>query len=137
MTLQGVITEVGARAESANAFPVSLVLKDIPSQLRAGMTAEVDVTFQGAGRNGYQEQSIQIPVSAIMAGLGQQGFVFVFDPEQRVVNKREVITEDILDNLIYISDGLVPGDIIATAGVTFLRDGQAVTLLEQKTQIFN
>jgi multidrug efflux system membrane fusion protein len=137
ITLQGVITEVGARAESANAFPVSLVLKDIPLELRAGMTAEVDVTFKGAGRNGYQGKTIQVPVSAIMAGPGQQAFVFVFNPEQKVVNKREVKTEDILDNLIYISDGLISGEIIATAGVTFLRDGQTVTLLEQKTQIFN
>lgn len=137
ITLQGVITEVGARAASANAFPVSLVLQDIPAELRAGMTAEVDVTYRGEGRTGYQGQTIQIPVSAILAGQGQQAFVFVFDPDLKTVNKRQVQTENILDNQIYISDGLVSGEIIATAGVTFLRDGQTVSLLEQKTQLFN
>ena len=137
VTLQGIVTEVGARAESANAFPVSLVLQDVPVGLRAGMTAEVDVTFKGLGRTGYSGQTVQIPVSAILAGAGQQAFVFVFDPQQKVVNKRKVQTEDILDNQIYISKGLVSGEIIATAGVTFLRDGQSVSLLEQQIQLFN
>lgn len=137
ITLQGIITEVGARAASANAFPVSLVLQDIPAELRAGMTAEVDVTYRGAGKAGYQERAIQIPVSAILAGAGQQGFVFVFDPDTKTVNKRQVQTENILDNQIFISDGLVSGEIIAIAGVTFLRDGQTVSLLEQQTQLFN
>ena len=137
VTLQGVITEVGARAESANAFPVSLVLQDIPKTLRAGMTAEVDVTFNGVGRTGYKGQTVQIPISSIMAGKDQQTFVFVFDTEKQVVNKRQVQAENILDNQIFISKGLVPGEIIATAGVTFLRDGQTVSLLEQKIQLFN
>lgn len=137
ITLQGIITEVGARAASANAFPVSLVLQDIPEELRAGMTAEVDVTFRGVGRTGYQGQSIKVPVSSILAGQGQQAFVYVFDPELKMVNKRLVQTEDIIDNQIYVSSGLEAGEIIATAGVTFLRDGQNVSLLEQQTQLFN
>jgi len=137
ITLQGIITEVGARAASANAFPVSLVLQDIPTELRAGMTAEVDVTYRGASRSSYQGQNIQVPVSAILAGQGQQAFVFVFDPQLKIVTKRQVQTENILDNQIYISEGLVAGEIIAIAGVTFLRDGQTVSLLEQKTQLFN
>lgn len=137
VTLQGIITEVGARAASANAFPVSLVLQDVPVGLRAGMTAEVDVTFKGARKTDYQGQSVQIPISAILAGAGQQAFVFVFDPETKTVSKRQVQTENILDNQIFISNGLVSGEIIATAGVTFLRDGQTVSLLEKQIQLFN
>ncbi|MFT2092217.1 efflux RND transporter periplasmic adaptor subunit [Paraglaciecola sp. 2405UD69-4] len=137
VNLQGVITEVGARAESANAFPVTLVLQDIPAELRAGMTAEVDVTFSGIGRTGYKGQTVQIPVSSILAGQGQQAYVFVYDPDLQVVNKRQVQTENILDNKVFVSDGLKVGEIIATAGVTFLREGQSVKLLEQNLQIFN
>ena len=137
ITLQGIITEVGARAASANAFPVSLVLQDIPEELRAGMTAEVDVTYSGTSKTGNYQRAIQIPISAILAGPGEQGFVFVFDPNTNTVNKRQVQTENILDNQIFISKGLTTGEIIAIAGVTFLRDGQTVSLLEQQTQLFN
>ena len=137
VTLQGVITEVGARAASANAFPVSLVLQDVPAELRAGMTAEVDVTYSGTSKNGSYARAIQIPISAILAGPGEQAFVFVFDSTTNTVNKRQVQTENILDNQIFISQGLTSGEIIATAGVTFLRDGQTVSLLEQQTQLFN
>ncbi|MGS2721128.1 efflux RND transporter periplasmic adaptor subunit [Paraglaciecola aestuariivivens] len=137
VTLTGVITEVGARAASANAFPVSLVLQDLPKGLRAGMTAEVDVTYSGVGRTGFKGPSIQIPVSSILAGPDQQSFVFVYDPQHQSVHKRQVVTENVLDNAIYISSGLAPGEIIAIAGVSFLREGQKVRLLEQQNQVFN
>lgn len=136
--IKGVVTEVGIRAASANAFPVTLVLQNVPEKLRAGMTAEVDISFEGHGQNGYVGgTSIQIPLSAILAGAGQKSYVFVFDSEEKVVNKRQVQTENILDNQIYIASGLQAGEIIAVSGVAFLREGQTVSLLEQQTQIFN
>jgi hypothetical protein len=38
---------------------------------------------------------------------------------------------------VFISDGLREGDIIAIAGVAFLRDGQQVSLLDPNVQRFN
>lgn len=137
LQLKGVITEVGTRAESANAFPVVLLLQGMESNLRAGMTAEVDFTFEGVGRTGYKGNTIKVPVAAIHPDTGQNAYVFVYDPEQQVVNKRQVQTENILDNQVLISSGLQDGEIIATAGVAFLRDGQQVSLLDTHIQRFN
>jgi len=137
VTMQGRINEIGTRAESANAFPVTAVLQESNKRLRAGMTAEVDFIFDGQGRSGHTGKTIQVPLSALRAGLNQKVYVFVFDENKQVVNLREVKTENILNNKVFISKGLNHGDIIATAGVSFLRDGQQVSLLDKSTQRFN
>ena len=136
-TINGVVSEVGVRAETANAFPVTLVLANSPSQLRAGMTAEVDVSYQGHGRTGYSGNAVLIPLSAVGADIGQGGYVFVYDVDSGTVKRTPIQTENLLDNTLYVSSGLKPGDIIAIAGVSFLRDGQKVTLLEKDVQLFN
>ena len=137
LTMQGKITEIGTRAESANAFPLTVVLQSDNPLLRAGMTAEVEFAFEGVGRTGHTGAVMRIPVTALRAGINQKTYVFVYDVEQQVVVKTLVQTENVLENEVYISAGIKEGDIIATAGVAFLRDGQAVTLLDTKTQRFN
>ena len=136
-SMQGQVTEIGTRAESANAFPVTVLLQTTADNLRAGMTAEVDFTFTGSGRTGYKGLTVNVPVTALLAGLEQKVYVFVYNPKQQRVIKREVQTENMMNNRIYISAGLQPGEIIAIAGVSFLRDGQKVTLLDKQTQRFN
>ncbi|MCW8832896.1 MAG: efflux RND transporter periplasmic adaptor subunit [Colwellia sp.] len=133
----GRIAEIGTRAEAANAFPVTVVLQKESSLLRAGMTAEVDFSFEGVGKTGFQGVAINVPFSALRAGVGQKSYVFVYDPKNNVVNQRQVQTENVLNNIVFISSGLKSGEIIATAGVAFLRDGQKVTLLDNTIQRFN
>lgn len=135
--MNGRITEIGTRAESANAFPVTVVLQGDNPLLRAGMTAEVEFIFEGVGRTGHKGPSIKIPLTAISPGLEQKAFVFVYNVDEKVVYRREIKTENILNNQVYISSGLQSGEIIATAGVAFLRDGQQVSLLDAKTKRFN
>lgn len=137
MKMLGQVTEIGTRAESANAFPVTVVLQSSNPLLRAGMTAEVEFIFEGIGRTGHTGPAIRIPLTALSAGLAQKAYVFVFDKNAQVVRRTQVQTENILNNEVYISSGLKQGDIIATAGVAFLRDGQEVTLIDTKTQRFN
>ncbi|WP_196138654.1 efflux RND transporter periplasmic adaptor subunit [Aliikangiella sp. G2MR2-5] len=137
LSLSAKIAEIGSKAVAANAFPVTLTLEEQDPRLRAGMTAEVDFTFEGQGRTGYTGESIKVPVSAISAGTDESSYVFVYDPDKGIVNKREVQTENIINNEIFISSGVQPGDIVATAGVAFLRDGQKVVLLDDSVQRFN
>tara|TARA_R110000744_G_scaffold28425_14_gene68599 strand:- start:2926 stop:4062 length:1137 start_codon:yes stop_codon:yes gene_type:complete len=139
----GVITEVGTRAETANAFPITLVLNGSSPLLRAGMTAEVDITYTSQADSDEKskisstEEMMIIPVSALGAGQNQTKFVFVFDPASQTISKRDVIAKNILGNEVYISKGLKAGEIIAIAGVAFLRNGQHVTLLDANIKRFN
>ncbi|WDE14377.1 efflux RND transporter periplasmic adaptor subunit [Thalassomonas haliotis] len=137
LTGSGVITEIGSKAQSANAFPVTVLVKNDLQHLRAGMTAEVNFTFAGTGRSGYRGEAFRLPVSALGAGVGQQAYVFVYDRQSSQVAKRRVEVENILNNDVFISSGLKQGEIIATAGVSYLRHGQRVSLLDQQVKQFN
>ena len=147
--LTGVITEVGTRAETANAFPITLVLNGSSPLLRAGMTAEVDITYTNEEYqnaltqlpnnqiNSSSHESKIVPVSAVGAGLNQSKFVFVYNVASQTVTKRNVIATNILGNEVFIASGLKAGEIIAIAGVSFLREGQKVSLLDDNVQRFN
>ena len=58
LTGEGTVTEIGTRAQTANAFPVTVLIDSSVVGLRAGMTAEVDFTFEGVGRTGLSRSSI-------------------------------------------------------------------------------
>lgn len=134
---QGTITEIGSRAETANAFPVNILITTSLEGLRAGMTAEVDFTFAGVGRTGYTGKTFRLPISALGADEGQKSYVYVYDADKEILSKRLVQTESIINNEVLISSGLNVGEIVAIAGISFLRDGQTVRLLDKKVQRFN
>jgi RND family efflux transporter MFP subunit len=133
----GKITEISSRAATANAFPVTILITSPTKDLRAGMTAEVDFIFQGVGRTGYQGIAFRLPIAAIAADDGQKAYVYVYDVEQQILHKRMIQTESILNNEVLVSSGLKSGEIIAVAGISFLRDGQSVKLLDRHVQRFN
>ena len=72
------------------------------------------------------------PVLKIAPGDSEfTGSVYRFDREASVVHRVAVRVDGVRDNLVIVTEGLEPGDIVASAGVSFLMDGQAVRLLEE------
>lgn len=136
-TLNAQVTEISNTAQGANTFPVILSLTKQNPLLKAGMSVEVAFKFNGSGRTGYQGNTVKIPVSALLAGANQQAFVFIYQKQNQTLKKVAVQTENIIDNQVLVSKGINAGDIIATAGVSFLKDGEQVKLLEQQITIFN
>lgn len=137
---QARISEIGSKAQTANAFPFILSLNKQSPTLRAGMSAEVDFIFietkdKGADSRGVK--IVRVPPAAIMTGEGESAYVFVFDESARVVKKRKVKPENIINNEVLITSGLEPGEIIATAGVVYLYDGQKVRLMDLGPKVFN
>ena len=126
-----VISEVGTRAGAGNAFPVRADLLDRPPGLRPGMTAEVrfSISRDTAGLTGLE--GFMIPIAAAFAEADDRFSVFVFERDTSTLTKRSIQTGGVRDNDIAVLEGLEEGDIIATAGVPFLRDGQQVTLLDE------
>lgn len=133
----GIITEIGTRAQTANAFPVTVLITDPFVQLRAGMTAEVDFVFNGGGITQYKGLTFRIPITALGNKIGQETFVYVFDSETKTIKQRQVQIENIAHNDVLISSGLSEGEIIAIAGISFLRDGQSVNLFDKQVKTFN
>jgi RND family efflux transporter MFP subunit len=130
-TYPAVITQVGTRAETGNAFRVRADLRDSPDWLRPGMSAEVRFDTGREEGSAADAKGFLIPIAAALAEADDGFSVFVFDPESSTLSKRRVQAGGVRGNLFTILEGLEPGEIVATAGVSFLRDGQEVTLLDE------
>ena len=134
--LPGVVSELGARAETVSSFPVVVSATEVPDFVKAGMAVEVQLEFPLPASVGYA-----IPLSAAViegktpADAGGPGSptpisVFVYDPESETVKKRTVTMGGVRENKLLIIDGLAPGDRVASAGVSFLSDGMKAKLIE-------
>lgn len=132
LRMEAILTEIGTQARKANAFPVTLKLKKQSEQLRSGMSAEVYFTFEEKDAEG-----ILIPNSALGVGIGEESYIYVYDNDSSTIKKIIVKPFNITNNDVYIKAPLNDGDIVITAGVSYLSDGQKVKLLEQKVDIFN
>lgn len=121
------ITEIGTASGAANTVTVTAALLDGPAALLPGMSAEVQVPLgQLDGNAGFL-----IPLTAIAPGDdASSGYIFLYDPDEGGVRRTPIRGGDGLSgNLVAVVGDIKAGDIIAAAGVSFLRDGQSVKLL--------
>jgi RND family efflux transporter MFP subunit len=104
-------------------FRVRAGMKSPPDiNLLPGMTSTVTVIYRRASILG---NPILVPISAVFKdGQGEVAWVIGSD---LVVSRRPVKLGAATGGQIEIVDGLQPGERIAVAGVTFLRDGMKVT----------
>lgn len=94
-----------------------------------GMTANVLITRSAASDRGG---TITIPTVALFADDSGISHVWVYDPDQQTLHRRKVVTGDLSGtDRIRISDGLQPGETIAIAGVSRLREGMRVRPLKE------
>jgi RND family efflux transporter MFP subunit len=129
-SVTGNITEIGSAAIKANAFPVKIALINPPASIIPGTTAEASLLLLVEG----QSTGFLIPLQSLLPSeKSGHGYVFVYDPAASIVKKTPVriSSHGSEKNMMVIEEGLAPGDIIATAGVTFLVDGMKVKLLEK------
>ena len=82
---------------------------------------------------GREARGFLVPLAAIAPGdEASRGYLFKYDVQAGVLRKVPVRGgAGSAGNLIEIVEGVTAGDIIAAAGVSFLRDGQRVKLLGQ------
>ncbi|MGE4564251.1 MAG: efflux RND transporter periplasmic adaptor subunit [Victivallaceae bacterium] len=122
------ITYFGTAAGTANSFPVKALLNGQASEIKPGMSAEVQLTLP---LENPAEAGFLVPVKAILPGEGRgEGFVFVFDPRTSTVRKVRIDGMGMQNNFGIVRGDLRSGDLIATAGVGFLLDGQKVKLYQ-------
>ena len=66
-----------------------------------------------------------VPLSAIVSD-GDSKYVWVVDQDSMTVSRREVTVADGIGQYAIVTEGLSPGDTIATAGASFLSEGMQV-----------
>ncbi len=68
-----------------------------------------------------------IPVTAVFSPeVENKSYVWVINEQSKSVNRREVQVGKLISGGYVIEEGLTPGEMIATAGVHFLDEGQEV-----------
>lgn len=123
---KGTVSEVAARVEAGNAFQVIVAVEGANAALRPGMTANVQFRYE---RQASSVSKIMIPLRSILPGSKpMEGYVFVYDVEQKTLRKTQVKIIDLNNNYLEVVSGLKEGDLIAVAGVAFLADGQRVSI---------
>ena len=123
--IEGRVTEIETSASSGNAYAVKASLRAPPDELRPGMTAQVTISAPAAA----PEAGFLVPLAAVTASdEGNAGVVFKYVAEEGVVRRTQIVAAGVRDNLVLVQEGVDAGDVIASAGVAFLQDGQAVRL---------
>jgi RND family efflux transporter MFP subunit len=123
------VTEIGAVSGAANAVTVTAGILEGPANLLPGTAVEASIILSdNGGARGFM-----IPLVAVAPGdESAKGYVFKFDSDSGTVRKTPIHGEgNVNGNLIGATKGVSAGDIIAAAGVSFLRDGQRVKLMGQ------
>ena len=125
---KGRISYIGSAAVKANAFPVKVELMDPNEKVKPGMTAEANLFMKDEN----QQPGYLVPLQALLpAPEADRGYAFVYDPKTTTVKKTVVRARGTENKKVIVYEGLVAGDIIAVAGVSFLADGMKVKLLKQ------
>lgn len=123
------IKEVSNEASIATrAYQVRLIMTP-PTGIKVlpGMTGRA---YGEVIRSNSKKNNIVIPITAVFSSADSTStFVWKYNPELNIVNKHEVEKGVLTDQGLMINKGLNYGDIIATAGVQILTEGQKVTLL--------
>jgi RND family efflux transporter MFP subunit len=120
------ILEVGAEASATTrTFPVTLIMDQPEGALiLPGMAGRV---FGTARAPDEARLDIVIPVTAVFSPAAEDGScVWVIDPSSNTVARREVRIGQLVSGGYVVQSGLETGELIATAGVHFLKEGQEV-----------
>jgi RND family efflux transporter MFP subunit len=127
----GIISEVGiATSQYSTTYPVTVQLKDTDPDIRPGMVADVEIKFESS----KDKELLIVPSHAVMED--EKGrFVYVAEPldDTYATTKRvEVKIGDITTEGLEITEGLIDGELVITAGVSRIKEGMKVKLLAGK-----
>lgn len=132
--LNGHVSELGARADTVSSFPVVVKMDETDPSIKAGMAVEISMEFTVPSGQGFTlplsvlpfDGELDPPKNPNEPGTAQ---VFVYDSNTSTVSRRDVKIAGVRENAIIIIEGLSLGERVASAGVSFLREGQKVKLL--------
>jgi RND family efflux transporter MFP subunit len=119
----GRVREVAAQADPVTrTFEVKVGLAEPPPEMRLGATV--------TGRMEIDEgQSIRLPATALTR-QGDDPAVWVVDPATETVSLRAIDVLRFEPAYVVVASGVMPGEVVVTAGVQALHPGQKVRLLE-------
>ena len=125
----GIINEIGVDIDPKTAtFPITINMVKDDKRFRGGMVAEVVFNFKLPAKE--QDDRIIVPAYTVLEDQNGERYVWLYDKKESRVYKHKVVVGDISEAGMEIKSGLKNDDIIATAGIHYLFNGQKVKLLD-------
>lgn len=123
------VTEAGvASLGTATTFPVTAKLDGSDPGIRSGMAVEVVFSFASKGSEG------RILLDAVAVGEDREGrYVFVLELQgegRGTVRRQPVTVGELTAEGLEVTSGLADGQLVVTAGVRRLTDGETVLVQE-------
>ena len=122
------VKEVAKKADpQTQTFAITLLMPQ-PDELRLlpGMTTNVSVELITEAN---ENMVYLLPTTAVKGALDLSPIVFIVDPDTNTLQERSVKVADMLGDNIRVTEGVALGERVVVAGISFMRDGQKVTLL--------
>lgn len=127
------IKEVGTEASlTTRTYPVTLIMNQ-PADIKIlpGMSGKVSGEADLPDIKG--KKGIEVPLSAVFTpSTEKQNYVWVINESNQTVHQRKVKTGDLTLDGIIIAGGLKPGELVVTAGVHLLQEGQKIVIFNEK-----
>jgi RND family efflux transporter MFP subunit len=127
------ISEIGTEASATTrTYPVTLIMEQPDGfEILPGMSGSA--TGRPELPDNLMAKGIMVPVTAVFsAGEASDNFVWVIDEQSSTVSRRPVKVGELADTGIPVTSGLKAGERIVIAGVSYLREGQEVKLLDRQ-----
>jgi RND family efflux transporter MFP subunit len=123
----GVVREVSPVADPVTrTYTVKVTLKNPPEQFRFGMSVSGRLKVDTA-------PVVVLPLSAVFDKAGKPA-IWVYGAQAGTVSLKPVQVARFETDRVVIAEGLAKGDVVVTAGVNQLREGQKVRLFESAQQ---
>ena len=128
--IKGTVIEISPVVDANSAtYPVKVSIEEATGVVKPGMTASVTFNFGEVAI--VQEKRIVIPVKAVGED-GKGNFVFIIkadaDNKTGIAKKQQITIGDLSNEGFVVEKGLEQGQLVATAGLQTLLDGQKVKL---------
>ena len=123
LTIEGRVREVSPVADATTrTYTVKVTLHNPPPQIRFGMSI-------GGRWKGNSALAVALPLSAVFEKNGAPA-VWVFDRPSGSLKLKPVDVARYEADTAVIATGLAKGDVVVTAGINTLREGQKVRLAD-------
>lgn len=126
--------ELGRKPQKSNqTYPLTVILKENDSKMiKPGMAAAIFVTF----KNREEKKPICVPNASLVSLNKDENYVFIYEEKSKTVKKQKVLIGKLTSRGVEIKSGLLPGQVIVTAGAGFLNDNQKVKPLPDASSRF-
>ncbi|MCK5770504.1 efflux RND transporter periplasmic adaptor subunit [Algiphilus sp.] len=125
--IRGAVSRIGRQADPrTGTFEVDVALEEAPERLASGLLARARITTADSG----ETARTGIPLEALVEGDSEAALIFLLADDNARVQAREVTVRWFDDERAVLGEPLSEQARVVTTGAGFLRDGEAVRIIE-------